>query len=123
MALLLGNRTRRRATAIFAAILLLGTSLSTSSAFYIPGLSPNVFHDGERVPLYVNKIFSEKSPLPYAYADLPFVCPPPEDAKKAWLNLGEVLRGDRISTSNYEVTSPSLRIFGHPMNLADTYHI
>ncbi|KAF9217462.1 hypothetical protein BGZ59_004067 [Podila verticillata] len=85
------------------AILALLGLLSTTSAFYIPGLSPNVFHDGDRVPLYVNKIFSEKSPLPFAYADLPFVCPPPENAKKAWLNLGEVLRGDRISTSNYEL--------------------
>ncbi|KAG0346877.1 hypothetical protein BG004_000626 [Podila humilis] len=105
------GRTRRRRgpikktflTTATVAILLGLTALSTTSAFYIPGLSPNVFHDGDRVPLYVNKIFSEKSPLPYAYADLPFVCPPPENAKKAWLNLGEVLRGDRISSSNYEL--------------------
>ncbi|ORY99759.1 transmembrane 9 superfamily member 4 [Lobosporangium transversale] len=76
---------------------------STTSAFYIPGLSPTVFREGDSVPLYVNKIFSEKSPLPYAYADLPFVCAPPKNAKKAWLNLGEVLRGDRISTSDYEL--------------------
>ncbi|KAG0324075.1 Transmembrane 9 super member 4 [Dissophora globulifera] len=76
---------------------------SPGAAFYIPGLSPTVFREGDRVPLYVNKIFSEKSPLPYAYADLPFVCAPPKDAKKAWLNLGEVLRGDRISTSDYEL--------------------
>ncbi|KAF9276526.1 hypothetical protein BGZ68_009965 [Mortierella alpina] len=76
---------------------------TVSEAFYIPGLSPTVYKDGERLPLYVNKIFSEKSPLDYSYADLPFVCAPPKDAKKAWLNLGEVLRGDRISSSNYEL--------------------
>ncbi len=93
------------ATAILAtALLLLLTMLTPStSAFYIPGLSPTVFRSGDRVPLYVNKIFSKKSPLPYAYADLPFVCAPPKDAKKALLNLGEVLRGYRISTSDYEV--------------------
>ncbi|CAO3567999.1 unnamed protein product [Mortierella alpina] len=84
-------------------LLLLTTLTTTANAFYIPGLSPTVFRNGDRVPLYVNKIFSKKSPLPYAYADLPFVCAPPKDAKKAWLNLGEVLRGDRISTSDYEL--------------------
>ncbi|KAG0230692.1 Transmembrane 9 super member 4 [Actinomortierella wolfii] len=75
---------------------------SSATAIYIPGLSPNTFKVGDKVPLYVNKIFSDKSPLPYAYADLPFVCDPPKNAKKTLLNLGEVLRGDRISSSNYE---------------------
>ncbi|KAG9064517.1 hypothetical protein KI688_003707 [Linnemannia hyalina] len=73
------------------------------SAFYIPGLTPTVYKENDRLPLFVNKIFSKKSPLDYSYADLPFVCSPPKDAKKAWLNLGEVLRGDRISSSNYEL--------------------
>ncbi|KAF9208678.1 hypothetical protein BGZ49_007960 [Haplosporangium sp. Z 27] len=92
------------AAAILATALVASTSmLSTTSAFYIPGFSPNVFREGDSVPLYVNKIFSEKSPLPYAYADLPFLCDKPKDAKKPWLNLGEVLRGDRISTSDYEL--------------------
>lgn len=87
------------ATAMCASL----ASLSTPAhAFYIPGFSPNIFKVGERVPLHVNKIFSKKSPLPYAYADLPFVCPSTH-AKNEWLNLGEVLRGDRISTSDYEV--------------------
>ncbi|KAG0005771.1 hypothetical protein BGZ65_010158 [Modicella reniformis] len=95
---------RAGATAtLITALLALSTLPSIGLAFYIPGLSPTVFREGDRVPLYVNKIFSEKSPLPYAYADLPFVCAPPKDAKKAWLNLGEVLRGDRISTSEYEL--------------------
>jgi len=76
---------------------------AVTQAFYIPGLSPNVFYDNDRVPLFVNKISSKNSPLPYAYADLPFVCDKPKDSKRAWLNLGEVLRGDRISTSDYQV--------------------
>ncbi|KAF9183293.1 hypothetical protein BGZ51_003942 [Haplosporangium sp. Z 767] len=90
---------------IVATIVLLSLASipAPAEAFYIPGLSPKVYRDGERLPLYVNKIFSKRSPLDYAYADLPFVCPPPKDVKKAWLNLGEVLRGDRISSSNYEL--------------------
>ncbi|KAF9296789.1 Transmembrane 9 super member 4 [Linnemannia elongata] len=96
---------RAGASAILATALLatLSSLSSTASAFYIPGLSPTVFRNGDRVPLFVNKIYSEKSPLPFAYADLPFVCEPPKDAKRAWLNLGEVLRGDRILTSDYEL--------------------
>ncbi|KAF9177374.1 Transmembrane 9 super member 4 [Haplosporangium sp. Z 11] len=96
---------RARAAAILATTVIALASLtsSTTTAFYIPGLSPTVFHNGDRVPLYVNKIFSKKSPLPYSYADLPFVCAPPKDSKRAWLNLGEVLRGDRISSSDYEL--------------------
>ncbi|KAG0042363.1 hypothetical protein BGZ83_000553, partial [Gryganskiella cystojenkinii] len=86
------------------ALLLLVMFISSfAESFYIPGLSPNVFFDNDPVPLFVNKISSKKSPLPYAYADLPFVCEKPKDAKRAWLNLGEVLRGDRISTSDYEL--------------------
>ncbi|KAF9338615.1 Transmembrane 9 super member 4 [Linnemannia elongata] len=96
---------RAGASTILATALLatLSSLSSTASAFYIPGLSPTVFRNGDRVPLFVNKIYSEKSPLPFAYADLPFVCEPPKDAKRAWLNLGEVLRGDRILTSDYEL--------------------
>ena len=95
--------TLTKGTLPLLSLLLLLFITSVAESFYIPGLSPNVFYDNERVPLFVNKISSKKSPLPYAYADLPFVCDKPKDAKRAWLNLGEVLRGDRISTSNYEV--------------------
>ncbi|KAF9429009.1 hypothetical protein BGZ94_000134 [Podila epigama] len=93
----------RTGTVLLATAICGLASMSTGTdAFYIPGFSPKVFKDGERVPLHVNKIFSKKSPLPYAYADLPFVCPSVH-AKSEWLNLGEVLRGDRISTSDYEL--------------------
>ncbi|KAF9165409.1 hypothetical protein DFQ26_000154, partial [Actinomortierella ambigua] len=75
---------------------LLGLVTSATTAIYIPGLSPNTFKTGDKVPLFVNKIFSEKSPLPYAYADLPFVCDPPKDAKKTLLNLGELRFGTDV---------------------------
>lgn len=53
------------------------------------------------VPLYVNKVSSDTNQLPYAYYDLPFVCEPPQAAQRVGLNLGEVLRGDRIWESEY----------------------
>ena len=61
----------------------------------------------------MNKIFSDHTQLQYAYFDLPFVCPPSGkthggspfgSGKSISLNLGEVLRGDRIMTSDFELT-------------------
>ncbi|TPX38340.1 hypothetical protein SmJEL517_g00321 [Synchytrium microbalum] len=57
------------------------------------------------IPLYVNKIFSEKTQLPQAYSELPFVCTPSSGWKHKLLNLGEVLRGDRIMNSDFIIES------------------
>lgn len=55
-------------------------------------------------------MYSDRSQLQYAYYDLPFVCPPTgkkhagySSGKSISLNLGEVLRGDRIMTSDYDL--------------------
>jgi transmembrane 9 superfamily member 2/4 len=60
----------------------------------------------------VNKVYSDNTQLQYAYFELPFVCPP-TGGKQAGspfgsghsvpLNLGEVLRGDRIMTSDFQI--------------------
>lgn len=60
----------------------------------------------------VNKVYSDNTELQYAYYDLPFVCPPTGQfaaaggmlsGKHIPLNLGEVLRGDRIQASDIEL--------------------
>ncbi|KAJ1660650.1 hypothetical protein IWQ61_000433 [Dispira simplex] len=71
-------------------------------SFYVPSVGPQYFTQGQSVPLYVNKVNSGQTPLPYAYYDLGFVCRP-DQLKWVWLNLGEVLRGDRIAESNYQL--------------------
>lgn len=86
-------------------------ALSQAQAFYIPGWSIKSYKDNEQIPLLVNKVYSDNTQLQYAYYDLPFVCPP--TGKKAGggllsgqsisLNLGEVLRGDRIITSDVDL--------------------
>ena len=92
-------------------LLLGGGLVPAASAFYIPGISPHAFKPSEPVPVYTNKVFSGYSELPYAYSELPFVC---RHTEHDWasrvkadqhlaLNLGELLRGDRIVLSNYEV--------------------
>ncbi|KAJ5639062.1 Transmembrane 9 superfamily member 7 [Penicillium longicatenatum] len=93
--------------------LLLLSFVSCACSFYIPGYSVTRYNDDEPIPLLVNKIFSDHTQLQYAYFDLPFVCPPSGKAhggspfgsgQSISLNLGEVLRGDRIMTSDFELT-------------------
>jgi len=56
-----------------------------------------MFDRPQKVPLYVNKVTSTKTQLPYSYYDLPFC--KPKHAKQASENLGEVLEGDMIKSS------------------------
>ncbi|KAG6031695.1 hypothetical protein E4U41_007476 [Claviceps citrina] len=84
----------------------------STHAFYIPGWSIKSYKAEQSIPLLVNKVFSDNTQLQYAYYDLPFVCPPTGKHKAGTgllsgqsisLNLGEVLRGDRIMTSDIEL--------------------
>lgn len=77
-----------------------------------PGYSIKSYKQDENIPLLVNKIYSDNTQLQYAYFDLPFVCPPTGNRRhdSSWasgqslsLNLGEVLRGDRIKNSDFEI--------------------
>ncbi|CAK4032519.1 Transmembrane 9 superfamily member 7 [Lecanosticta acicola] len=84
--------------------------LRSASAFYIPGWSIKSYADGEQIPLFVNKVYSDNTQIQYAYSELPFVCPSSGrshpgtgliSGSSIALNLGEVLRGDRITVSDY----------------------
>ena len=58
--------------------------------------------------LKVNKLSSVKNQLPYEYYSLPY-CRPEKIVQSAE-NLGEVLRGDRIENSLYQVPGMCLRV-------------
>ncbi|KAF3049597.1 hypothetical protein E8E11_009354 [Didymella keratinophila] len=85
--------------------------LAVAQAFYVPGFSYKSYRDGDTIPLLVNKVYSDYSELQYAFTELPFVCPPTgliragrlTSGTSISLNLGEVLRGDRIVVSDYEL--------------------
>ena len=65
---------------------------------------------GDKEVLKVNKLTSIKTQLPYEYYSVPYCRP--ETVKSSAENLGEVLRGDRIENSPYEVQlAPTTR---HP---------
>lgn len=73
------------------------------NGFYLPGVAPKEYVDGETVPLKVNKLVSAKTQLPYPYYSLPF-CKPTEGVKDMAENLGEILMGDKIENSPYIVS-------------------
>ncbi|KAF3907638.1 hypothetical protein AA313_de0205611 [Arthrobotrys entomopaga] len=87
--------------------------LSAAHAFYIPGWSERGHSEGERIPLQFNKLTSDATELPYSYSGLPFICKPKHGAKNVGLNLGEVLRGDKIVESDYELTMGKMETCKH----------
>ncbi|CAK9096889.1 Transmembrane 9 superfamily member 7 (Endomembrane protein 5) (Transmembrane nine protein 7) (AtTMN7), partial [Durusdinium trenchii] len=73
------------------------------SAFYLPGLAPIEYQQGDAVELKVNKLTSAKTQLPYSYYHLAY-CTPDGGARPAVTeNLGEQMMGDIIETSAYKI--------------------
>ncbi|KAL2763845.1 transmembrane 9 superfamily member 4 isoform 1 precursor [Daubentonia madagascariensis] len=81
--------------------LLLLSLTCESSAFYVPGVAPINFHQNDPVEIKAVKLTSSRTQLPYEYYSLPF-CQPSKITYKAE-NLGEVLRGDRIVNTPFQV--------------------
>lgn len=81
-------------------LLLLCLTCKTST-FYVPGVAPINFHQNDPVEIKAVKLTSSRTQLPYEYYSLPF-CQPSKITYKAE-NLGEVLRGDRIVNTPFQV--------------------
>uniref|UniRef100_T1IN69 Transmembrane 9 superfamily member n=1 Tax=Strigamia maritima TaxID=126957 RepID=T1IN69_STRMM len=78
-----------------------------SSAFYLPGLAPVNYCRTEspncksKVALYVNKLDSEESVIPYEYHHFDFCTVDESDSPVE--NLGQVVFGERIRPSPYKI--------------------
>uniref|UniRef100_H2YTZ2 Transmembrane 9 superfamily member n=1 Tax=Ciona savignyi TaxID=51511 RepID=H2YTZ2_CIOSA len=81
--------------------ILASTLCSLAIAFYVPGVAPVEFSKDDIVEIKVKRITSSKTQLPYEYYSLPFCKPAVVEYKTE--NLGEVLRGDRIVNTAYDV--------------------
>lgn len=89
---------------MLVSVLAAAAVVCTARGFYLPGVAPHSFSDGENVELKVNKLSSVHTQLPYDYYSLKF-CKPKEGVKPYSENLGEFLRGDRIENSAYDVST------------------
>jgi hypothetical protein len=75
--------------------------LPVAMGFYLPGVAPRNYDDGESVPLKVNRLDSTVTQLAIDYYSLRFCSP--ESIEDSAENLGEVMGGDRIENSEYSV--------------------
>eukprot|EP00958_Prasinococcus_capsulatus_P027601 scaffold5681_cov377-Prasinococcus_capsulatus_cf.AAC.19 len=89
------------AVAMNLAVVLVVASAAITQAFYLPGVAPQDYAKDDLISLKVNKLTSIKTQLPYEYYSLPYCRPDP--IINSAENLGEVLRGDRIENSLYQV--------------------
>lgn len=81
---------------------LLTLFIQISRGFYVPGVAPVEFTRGAPVEVKAVKMTSSQTQLPYDYYSLQF-CRPRNGTLYKSENLGEVLRGDRIVNTPYEV--------------------
>lgn len=95
---------------MFFKLLLLIAITSKTRSFYLPGLAPVNFCEFDKpvescqskVPLYVNRLDSEESVIPYEYSHFDFC--KADDAESPVENLGQVVFGERIRPSPYNIS-------------------
>lgn len=87
---------------MYSVLLLFLPLLSVCTGFYVPGVAPKEFQKDAIVEVKAVKMTSIKTQLPYEYYSLKF-CEPKGEREYKIENLGEVLRGDRIVNTPYEI--------------------
>ncbi|XP_065176697.1 transmembrane 9 superfamily member 4-like [Sycon ciliatum] len=88
---------------IFEVLLLVGIALGGVNGFYIPGVQLSEYASEQEINVKAVKMTSVKTQIPYEYYSLPFC--KPEIVHYRSENLGEVLRGDRISNTLYTLST------------------
>ncbi|VDK44259.1 unnamed protein product [Anisakis simplex] len=83
-------------------ILLIQGFVPLKYSFYVPGVAPVEFRVGDPIEVKAIKITSTKTVVPYEYYSLPF-CKPVGEIHYKSENLGEVMRGDRIVNTPFQV--------------------
>ncbi|EEA18735.1 Transmembrane 9 superfamily member 2 [Talaromyces marneffei ATCC 18224] len=98
-----------RRTLLLSSLLLLSSS---TSAFYLPGVAPTSYDEGQSVPLYVNHLTPGiarqddqlHAVLSYDYYNPIFhFCQPKDGPVDVRESLGSIIFGDRIRTSPFEL--------------------
>ena len=69
---------------------------TAQAATYLPGVAPRSYSPEDSLKLYVNKLTSTHTQIPYDYYSLPFC--KPDNVVNAVENLGEVLHGSVLIT-------------------------
>eukprot|EP01133_Synstelium_polycarpum_P010724 gene10724-12477_t len=88
--------------AVATTVLLVLALFSGDASAVLPGMQQKNYEVNEDVQLKVNKITSVHTQIPYRYYSIPGVCKP-KNIKNDKENLGEILLGDRIESSLYDI--------------------
>jgi transmembrane 9 superfamily protein 2/4 len=81
-------------------VLLRGGDGGVWQGFYLPGVAPRAFKDGEAVQMKVQTLVSTETPLQFDYYQLPFC--EPRKIHDLPENLGEALAGEKAHTSAFK---------------------
>lgn len=92
--------TNKYSHVFFASAIALSLLSKSAMCFYVPGVAPLTFQEGQEVPLKVNALTSTRTQIPRDYYRLPY-CVPEGGPKMASENLGEFLTGNKIQSSPY----------------------
>uniref|UniRef100_A0A182TEF5 Transmembrane 9 superfamily member n=1 Tax=Anopheles melas TaxID=34690 RepID=A0A182TEF5_9DIPT len=103
MKLTMENQNRRWTVQWLLGLVTLVLVVGHCSAFYVPGVAPVEFKKGQKIDVKAVKMTSTHTQLPYEYYSLQLCLPKNGTFVYKSENLGEVLRGDRIVNTPYEV--------------------
>jgi len=78
--------------------------LASALSYYLPGVAPKDFSEGDPVELTVNALRSPHSIVPYDYVYPKFNFCPPKSTRKVTSSLGSILFGDRVFESTYNLS-------------------
>lgn len=82
---------------------LLPLLLTTARAFYVPGVAPTDYKEGDDVDVKAVKMTSAHTQLPFEYYSLP-LCEPSNGVRQySSENLGQIIRGERIVNTPYKI--------------------
>jgi transmembrane 9 superfamily protein 2/4 len=88
--------------ALYAVVCAFFAFANAKHSYYLPGVQPHTFVQRDPVSLFVNKLTSTKTQMPFDYYSLPY-CKPKRANMQSPINLGEVLSGDRVEDSVYKM--------------------
>ena len=85
-----------------AQVILILLLVTRSHQFYVPGVAPQDFSDGDTIEVRAIKMTSAHTQLPYEYYSLD-LCKPESVLVYSSQNLGQILRGERIVNTPYDI--------------------
>ena len=76
--------------------------VNVSQQFYVPGVAPQDFSEGDKIEVRAIKMTSAHTQLPYEYYSMD-LCKPSDVVIYSSQNLGQIIRGERIVNTPYQV--------------------